>query len=474
MTIEKLESYVQKNTAEQILTNALNCFFGTVGQDSAELRMKFNKETFKEITKDISYFEENIEDLKMNWKEYKWLYDVLNDEKSRETLLGMIEAKLTMNANCIEQVFSKDVMYFDEKIFGHFENEVYIDCGAYTGDSVIKFIQICPQYQKIYAFEAVPQIAEKCKENLRYFEEKGKVKILEYAIFDSEKEIFFNVETLSGDSKESSNGNLKVKAIALDDVIKDNVTFIKMDIEGSEKSALEGAKKLINMYTPKMAICIYHLKDDFWKIPQQILAINPDYIFQIRQHDLEVYSETVLYCIPKQKQHLQNIQNLKDIAANLKEAEKQLVFYTEQENVNLLQHVKDKKWYLQQLRNYKDDNEKKANDNENFVKYNKELLESKSWLEGQVENYQKSTKEKDQMIFELQNWAKELEDGKIYLEEQWNKEKNEKQEMAAHCSEMEGQFNEINNIILKQKYKLNVLLNDVGVQKIIKKKKYDV
>ncbi len=54
----------------------------------------------------------------------------------------------------------------------------------------------------------------------------------------------------------------------MDDYITERVTFIKMDIEGSEANALRGAEKIIRTYKPKLAISVYHKKDDLWTIPK--------------------------------------------------------------------------------------------------------------------------------------------------------------------------------------------------------------
>ena len=71
------------------------------------------------------------------------------------------------------------------------------------------------------------------------------------------------------------------------------VDFIKMDIEGSELSALRGASNSITKWKPKMAICLYHKLEDLWQIPQYIKSLRGDYEISMRHHatDVKYYPE---------------------------------------------------------------------------------------------------------------------------------------------------------------------------------------
>mgnify|MGYP002517000463 FL=1 len=74
----------------------------------------------------------------------------------------------------------------------------------------------------------------------------------------------------------------------------DKVTFIKMDIEGAEMEALEGAKRTIKKNRPKLAISIYHKEDDLWEIPYYVLSRYPWSKIYMRHYSLTT-NETVLY-----------------------------------------------------------------------------------------------------------------------------------------------------------------------------------
>lgn len=506
MNLEEIEQYIHSHSPREILENALNQFFYTSNENYDDLIDKFNKEVYNEVTENIQYLHDSITDIKINWPKYKWLIEILGDEKSKDTVIKMIAAKLTMKTKYIEEAYSNETIYFNEKIFGQLTQEIYVDCGAYTGDSVLKFIQTCPQYCQIYAFEAMPEATKLCLENISSF---PNTKIYELAVSDSNKVLYFDSQTLSGDSKENERGTTKVLADSLDNLIKEPLSFIKMDIEGGEKAAIEGAQSLILEYHPKMAICIYHLSDDFWKIPELILSINPEYDFFIRQHDPEVYSETILYCVPRRNRLNNNCDmSSEDTLRNLMNVKSKLFFYSYEENANLHQHVLDKKWFLQQLRQQKLKCEKIEEDF-NHTAWIEELQKAKSWLEDQweqeksqriilekkilelkdwIEKIQsdkewinerwiaekQSNEEINNQVVELKSWADELTSGKVWIEEQWFKEKQEKDKILEVLKLREDEISQMQIEISKYKYKLGLLVNDEKVQKIIKKKKYEI
>ena len=88
----------------------------------------------------------------------------------------------------------------------------------------------------------------------------------------------------------------EIKVVTIDGIVKEKVTFIKMDIEGSELKALHGAEQKIKKYKPKLAICIYHKVEDIIDIPSYIHSLVPEYKFYIRHYSFG-QAETVLYAI---------------------------------------------------------------------------------------------------------------------------------------------------------------------------------
>jgi FkbM family methyltransferase len=72
------------------------------------------------------------------------------------------------------------------------------------------------------------------------------------------------------------------------------VDFLKMDIEGSELAALQGAEKTLRQFKPKLAICIYHKFADFFEIPRFLQSLNLGYRLYLDHYSIHA-EETVLY-----------------------------------------------------------------------------------------------------------------------------------------------------------------------------------
>lgn len=85
-----------------------------------------------------------------------------------------------------------------------------------------------------------------------------------------------------------------IETVALDELIDERVTFLKMDIEGAEAEAIKGAKNMIQKDKPKLAICIYHKPNDLWEIPLMIHELVPEYKMYIRHMGIRCYG-TILY-----------------------------------------------------------------------------------------------------------------------------------------------------------------------------------
>jgi FkbM family methyltransferase len=193
------------------------------------------------------------------------------------------------------QYFSKDIMVPKQ-------HEIFIDGGAYNMATSIDFINWCNgEYDYIYAFEPNLNSYKNCKDiiqNNDVFMKENQITIYNKGLFDKTTQLKFNsLPVVPSGAFVSSDGKETIDTVSIDEVLDGKpVTFIKLDIEGSELAALAGAKDTITKWKPRMAVCIYHKPSDVIDISLFILSLVPDYKLYIRHYSTYKW-ETVLYCV---------------------------------------------------------------------------------------------------------------------------------------------------------------------------------
>lgn len=229
-----------------------------------------------------------------NPEEYNKLRNLLADETSKDIFDRILRLRLEYDYSALS-VFkeNQDNQYFEPFLGLEKTGESFADIGGYDGLTTIKFVENCPDYNKIYYFEPEPDIMRDAQKRLSHLE---RIEYFEVAASDCRTTLYFESKT-SG-SKVSETGNLAIQADTIDSVITGNVTFLKMDIEGSESAAIAGAKHTILRCHPRLAVCVYHKGGDLIDIPNQVLAIRNDYDIYLR-HYTEGLSETVMFFIPQ-------------------------------------------------------------------------------------------------------------------------------------------------------------------------------
>ncbi len=213
------------------------------------------------------------------------------DEKSISLMTRRIQFFETGDYVFLEGENYSPIQYFDEEYLPLGNDEIYIDCGAFNGDTILSFCKhVDNKYNKIIAFEPDGQNYRVLKKQTARFD---RIILYPYATGGSNCDLRF-VETGGLGAYISKDGRDVVKCVTLDSVIKDPVTLIKMDIEGAELDTLKGAREIITTYHPKLMISIYHNGEDILAIPEYIRELCQDYKFKVRQHE-ETMLELVLY-----------------------------------------------------------------------------------------------------------------------------------------------------------------------------------
>ena len=250
-----------------------------------------------------------------NQDEINKVAEILYDEKSKWIYNEVIKRRM-LYGECVfsdllvrgDAEYRMPIMYRKDRP----KDEVIIDCGAYNGDTLKKFIETYgAKLKKIYAFECEEESREELALAMMHIKNKKihpEMILMPYALSDYEGKMKFAKLNKKGASFLVDNRGfaekvfyerdyVEVDVTTLDKVIPENekVTFIKMDIEGSEYAALQGAERLIKNCKPKLAISLYHCGEDYYRIPLYLKSIVPEYKFAVRHHKKN-HVDTDLYC----------------------------------------------------------------------------------------------------------------------------------------------------------------------------------
>ena len=188
--------------------------------------------------------------------------------------------------------------YFDADIMSPQEGEVFVDGGCFDCSTDKAFIKWCNgDYRKIYAFEPDAENYEKCLKKCRE-EGMANIELYHKGLWDCETELSFEAGGGQGSKIGEQGANvIKIPTAAIDDVVGgEEVSFIKLDVEGAELKALQGAAQTIRTFRPRLAICIYHKPEDVIEILEYILSLHDDYRLYIRHYQMSS-CETIVYAL---------------------------------------------------------------------------------------------------------------------------------------------------------------------------------
>ncbi len=214
-------------------------------------------------------------------KEVNKVYDILADEQSRFVFNSLIEFKLTGNP---ESLFASATPYGEvyENIITLSSEEVFLDLGAYKGDTVEDFIKRAGgKYNYIYAVEPDKKIYNKL---INATNDIKNFTALNAAISNTCGTIMFSMKG-GRNSSACAGGGVETSSITVDEIAKAHApTFIKFDVEGAENAAINGARNTIFKHKPKMQIAAYHRNEDIFNIPLTVHSIRDDYKIYLRRN----------------------------------------------------------------------------------------------------------------------------------------------------------------------------------------------
>ena len=209
--------------------------------------------------------------------DFEFVRSILCDEKSKHDFYLCMKYRLTGDIKHLFESESEKSEFY--RILNLSDEEVYIDLGAYRGDTVCEFIENTCGYNRIIALEPDVKTYRKLEENTK---DMQNIELYNAAVGEKSHTAFFSMQ--GGRQSKLSDSGRECKVLSVDDILKgDKATYIKFDVEGAEKEAIAGAKITISRYKPKMLVSAYHRTDDLFEIARQVLSIRPDYKVYFRR-----------------------------------------------------------------------------------------------------------------------------------------------------------------------------------------------
>lgn len=232
--------------------------------------------------------------------ELRRLAGLLGDDESQQVLLAALRQRLRGEFD--DQPPTAD-QYFPSDLVRLRNDEVVADGGAFDGDTLDDFLRRTQgAFAAYHAFEPDTANRQRLRQRIAAHPAamQAKIAVHSLALHDREEEL--NFASLGGHTSQvAAAGTARVAGRPLDTVLGEaRVTFLKLDVEGAERAALDGAKKILRQHRPLVAACVYHGPTDLWEIPLWLQEWLPNGQLFLRQHGFDGW-ETVCYAIPTER-----------------------------------------------------------------------------------------------------------------------------------------------------------------------------
>lgn len=222
---------------------------------------------------------------------------LLADERSREVFRGVVEFRRTGRLDVLKATENDRSAVMQELL--HLDDySVAMDVGAYDGDTARELIEFCPNIERIIALEPDRRNFRKLG---AYAEDEARVTPVNAAAWSERTTLIFDDSgnrNAGVDADGTARRTIEVKAVALDELVAqgERVDYIKYDVEGSERQALEGSARIIREQKPDLLISLYHRTEDLHELILQLHDLCPQYRLYVRRYpyipawDLNLYA----------------------------------------------------------------------------------------------------------------------------------------------------------------------------------------
>lgn len=221
------------------------------------------------------------------------------DDRSRNLYLDLWRYRLTGDVTFARPSGSSTLedQYFPEDLQPWPVPVRLVDCGAFDGDTIVAATRRGISVSAVVAFEPDPANYAALTRFLG-----GREELLAIALPCGVAGRTAQVRFASGSGAASAiteSGDAVIQCVTLDAALHGFVpTLIKMDIEGAEDAALDGARRIVARDRPGLAISAYHTPEHLWSLAAKVRSWDLGYDIYLRAHGHQGF-DTVVYGLPR-------------------------------------------------------------------------------------------------------------------------------------------------------------------------------
>ena len=205
-------------------------------------------------------------------------YESLADDNSKAIFSSVINYRLTGRMKYLLDCYSTRAEMYSllpcDKII------TAVDAGAYNGDTAREMKEYFPCLKKVLALEPDKKTFKRL---LRYSEAENEISVIPInaAAWNEDSDgIFFGsgnrnstaVATASFEHSEDS-----VRLMKIDSLTDEKIDYIKYDVEGAEREAVIGSRKVIERDGPSLLVSLYHRSRDIFELVNSFRENYSDY-----------------------------------------------------------------------------------------------------------------------------------------------------------------------------------------------------
>lgn len=241
---------------------------------------------FGNILFDDKFIDENCEKIRA-------AYALFADEQSRRVYENVIRFYYSGRIELLDEITTEKSEVF-ENILRLSNDEVYVDLGAYNGDTIDEFLNYTGgKYRRIIAFEPNEKNFSKLK---KHCEGMQNVDLWQLGAYSENTFLDFNNK--AGRNSAIAESGTRTRVAAVDSVLCGIAAgYVKADVEGADFETLLGMKNTLKNFKPKLNFSAYHRFEDIFRLVLLINELNPEYRFYLRHHPYIPAWDTNLYCI---------------------------------------------------------------------------------------------------------------------------------------------------------------------------------